>query len=104
MQAQLQSYLSYFAGSILMTSLSVARNSVGKVPPWSDDALDVSKTVSIVGGAGGFLWVIFRFLVGSVIANTIKDVSNLRSQVEALNHSMDEIRATQMEIWKVLSK
>lgn len=46
-----------------------------------------------VGAAGsataGFLWLIFRFLVGAAVADAVADITNLKHEVEGLKHAIN---------------
>jgi len=58
----------------------LTRNSV---MGWRDDA----AVAGSIGGAGGFAWLLFRWLVGTVVADAVSDIKVLRSEVEALKAS-----------------
>lgn len=45
---------------------------------------NVAEVSAGATAAGGFLWFIFRFLVGAAVADAVSDISVLKSEVEAL--------------------
>jgi len=53
---------------------------------WKDN----SEIGAEVAGLGGFLWLIFRVLVGSVIADTVGKISVLQADVQSLKESIAE--------------
>ena len=71
-----------------MTQLSVDRSNV-IIPMWKETATDVT----VVGGAGGVLWMVFRFLVGAVVADALKDLKQVQKDIAELKqaiHDKDE--------------
>ena len=37
-----------------------------------------------ISASGGFLWLVFRFLVGAAVADSLKDISRLNERMEAI--------------------
>ena len=48
-----------------------------------------------VSATGGFLWLIFRLLVGSAMASAIHDISVLKTDYSGLKAQMDRIEHLQ---------
>ena len=70
-----------------MTSLAQSNSAVG----WKDGA----EVGAATAAGGGVLWAIFRFLVGSIVADKIATLSNdmavLQSDIKSLRESNHDL-------------
>lgn len=65
---------------------------------WSDDA----SVAAAVGTTGGFLWVAFRFLVGAVIADSVSDIRNIKTELEDLKKAHEGTQTSLNELVQAL--
>ena len=49
---------------------------------------DAAEVTGATTAAGTAMWLIFRFLVGAAVADAVKDISNLKTEVTGLKHSL----------------
>lgn len=49
---------------------------------------DAAEVTGATTAAGTAMWLIFRFFVGAAVADAVKDISNLKTEVTDLKHSL----------------
>ena len=65
---------------------------------WTDDA----AVVTAAGSTGGFLWIAFRFLVGAVIADSVSDIRNIKTELEDLKRAHEGTQTSLNELVQAL--
>lgn len=49
---------------------------------------DAAEITGATTAAGTAMWLVFRFLVGAAVADAVKDISNLKTEVTDLSASL----------------